>query len=125
MSIIILSQSSNVTIVLRGGAGGGISRHLRRPRNLRVCQLVAIGRFPCDMPPAYLTPKASFGCSNHLSNKMARQSHANGELVEPWCWGRDSNPRRPKPADLQSAVFDRFTTPAGFLSYKKQLSIII
>ncbi len=29
-----------------------------------------------------------------------------------WCWGRDSNPRRRMPTDLQSAVFDRFTTPA-------------
>ncbi len=29
-----------------------------------------------------------------------------------WCWGRDSNPRRRMPTDLQSVVFDRFTTPA-------------
>ena len=29
-----------------------------------------------------------------------------------WCRERDSNPRRHMPADLQSAVFDRFTIPA-------------
>ena len=35
------------------------------------------------MSPAYLTPKASLERSNLLSNKMVRQPHANGELVEP------------------------------------------
>lgn len=29
-----------------------------------------------------------------------------------WCRERDSNPRRRKPDDLQSPVFDRFTIPA-------------
>ena len=34
-------------------------------------------------------------------------------MLSYWCRGRDSNPRRRMPTDLQSAVFDRFTTPAG------------
>ena len=34
-----------------------------------------------------------------------------------WYWGQDSNLRRHKPTDLQSVVFDRFTTPAYYLIY--------
>lgn len=39
---------------------------------------------------------------------------------EKWCRGRDSNPRRRKPADLQSAPVGHFGTSAyvGILSFK-------
>ena len=45
------------------------------------------------------------------SLRAKSKSHHFGDSMI-WCRGRDSNPRRHKPADLQSAVFDRFTTPA-------------
>jgi hypothetical protein len=37
--------------------------YLRQARNLRDWQQVAIGRFPCELPPAILTPNASLGRS--------------------------------------------------------------
>lgn len=40
------------------------------------------------------------------------QKASEDALRTEWCWGRDSNPRRRMPTDLQSVVFDRFTTPA-------------
>ena len=45
-------------------------------------------------------------------NKKHSSKSAFFSVIPKWCRERDSNPRRRMPADLQSAVFDRFTIPA-------------
>ncbi len=66
-----------------------------------------------------LAPKAQ--CA-HITLRI---HHARQDFVSlPWhcvhfihlCAGRDSNPRRRMPADLQSAPFDRFGTCAKFIT---------
>ena|GEM_PF-2396443 len=51
-------------------------------------------------------------CSQRPSSEKTTPSG----MAFSWCWGKDSNLRRRMPADLQSDVFDRFTTPAYFWS---------
>ena len=41
------------------------------------------------------------------------KTHLSGGCLM-WCRGKDSNLRRRMPTDLQSVVFDRFTTSAKF-----------
>ena len=48
--------------------------------------------------------------SNPLTQGQIKYPPEGGCFI--WCRERDSNPRRHKPTDLQSVVFDRFTIPA-------------
>ena len=61
------------------------------------------------------TPSLPWKCSTtELQRHFWLNSVKDGDkCMVSWCRERDSNPRRHKPADLQSAVFDRFTIPAN------------
>jgi hypothetical protein len=64
---------------------------------LRDWQLVAIGRFPCELPQAILTPNAFHSGVQIVSTRKGFADKPKDLPTNPWLGWRDSNPRMPGP----------------------------
>ena len=68
--------------------------HVSRPRNFTIDSIAVIGRFPCEMPPALLTPS----CHSEFRTPQAQHAKIRPEgRIYAWLGWRDSNPRMSAP----------------------------